>query len=710
MRIEIGTFLHPRFDAIESFASGDASEIDRATVSRHLQNCLRCQDRLRDMRALRAAALDVHIPPMSPDLRERVLGRARSGRTGIIPVATESARPSPRRLQHIAVTLVAATIIGLIVLTPSRGLEAGPTAGTLSLTQKVPSPAPVIAVRYASASALGGSDRVLLKVATYVARKPYPPVEREFTLTRNGNGEFSGDVTLPEGTVFAQYTVTSVDGKHVDDNDARGWEAAVKDSASRPLFDGLWIQRILNGRDNWERAAAAASAMLEYYPDNPTGHRYAMYDARELVGAAKTDSIVRLNRPRIEALHRKFANAPLDATTMWEFAMVASDVRDTAMVTYWRQRMMREYPRDGGTIQQRVFAASEKRMPKADRLREFEHIWEETGGQGIQLLAEAFDLAVSTNDSATIARWGDRLASFGGGYEGTVSYEYATLPAFRARGAEMLRQSLRKLPPIPATDWRSALRNPSGRPVGQWQLGALGKALLDDGRVAAARDTLRRAAALGWDARTLRALGDAELAGGDTTAALLAYAWVVADRRTTALRADTVRAKLGAAAQSAKWEEAVADGRATLADQTMKSAIRRPFDANGSIADVSGARRTFSDVIGKRISIVAFVSRDCAPSRADLASLNAVAEKFALRNVPVVALVQETPTAEMVASLASLGFKGTVGFDDRAEASRRMRQSGTPHYFVVEDGNVIRFTARRAEDLPMLVAALEGRR
>lgn len=710
MRIELGNLLHPRFDVIETFASGHTSDDDRARVSRHLQACFRCQGRVRELRALRAAAQSATVPPMSSELRDRVLLRTRDGQRGIIPAVREPARSSPRGMRRVAVGLLAATTIGLIILTPSRGLEAGPTAGTLRLVQKAPSPSPRVAVSYEAASALGGADHVLLNVATYTARKPYPSVDRVFTLTRNRNSVYSGEVALPEGTVFAQYTVKSADGRKVDDNDARGWEAPVNDSASRPLFDGLWIQRALSGLDHWERAAAAATAMLEYYPDNPTGHRYSMYDARELAGASRVDSIIRVNRPRIEALHRKYAALPLDATTMWEFAMVGSDVSDTAMVNFWRQRMMREYPRDAGTIQQRVFAASDKRMPTADRLREYEHIWKESGGEGIQLLANAFDLAVESNDSSTIARWGDRLAAYGGGYEGRVSYQYVSVPAFRMRGSEMIRESLRKLPAVSVTDWRAALRNPSGRPVGQWQLNALGTALLDDGRIEAARDTLRRAAALGWDARTLRALGDAELSGGDTTAAMHAYAWVVADRRTSAPRRDTLRAKLGPAAQGAEWDGAVADGRALLAEQTMKTAIRRPFDANGTFADVSGARRTLAVVIGKRISIVAFVSRDCAPSLSDLATLNSVTEKFAQQDVPVVALVEETPSAGMVASLAAHGFKGAVGFDDRAEASRRMRQSGTPHYFVVEGGNVIRFTTRRAEELPMLVAALEGKR
>ena len=711
MKIDLTTLLHPRFDAIEAFAMGQADDRERTKISAHLRDCARCQDRVRDLRALRTMAQASAVPPMSATLRNRVLDRARDGERSIIPVAAEQtvARPSGRRWIMIA---SAAAIILVVALVPGRGLDAGPTAGTLSIAQRSTSPAPTFAVKYVPAGTLGRSDRVVLKVATYAARKPFAPVRSEFVLMRGGDGAYAGDVALPEGTVFAQYTVASADGAHVDDNDARGWELAVQDSASRPLFDGLWTQRVVNGMANWERSSAAAKAMLRHYPENPASIRFVMSDEAQLAGKSRADSITRLYRPRVSALHQKLAASALDATTMWEMAMVGSEVGDTAIVNHWRRRMMREYPTDAGTIQQRVFAVSEHRMPKNERLREFDRIWDETGGQGIQLLANAFDLAVELGDSTDIARWGGRVIAHGSGYESTAASAYASLPAFRARGEDLLRASLRAVPPVSASDWREAIRKSESRSTGQrgqWQFQVLGKALLEDGRIAPARDTLRRAASLGWDARTLRALGDAELAAGDSTAAMTAWAWVVADSRTSAARADTLRGKLGGVARGPKWDAALSEGRALITAMTLKTAFRRPFDARASFTDVAGTRRTIGDVIGKRVSVVAFISRYCAPSIGDMASMDAVATMLKQRGVPLVAIIDEMPSAAVAAELAAKGFKGNVGFDDRAEVSRNMRQAGTPHYFVVEDGHVIRFNARRAEDLIMLVEALRAK-
>jgi len=601
----------------------------------------------------------------------------------------------------------------VVMLVPHRGLEAGPTAGTLSLTQRAAPFAPIVTVRYIPAATMANASRVTLKVATYAARKPGPSVNRNFTLIRGRDGVFVADVELPAGTVFAQYSVASVDGTKVDDNDARGWELAVRDSAARPLFEGLWIQRVLNGFGNWERSYAAAKAMMRYYPANPNSIRMAMYDDREIAGASRADSIVNLYRPRVEALHRTLVSAPLDATTMWEMAMLGDAINDTAIVRHWRLRMTREFPTDGGTIQQRVFAMVGERLPAHQMMQALDQIWDETGGQSIQLLAEAFNLSARLNDGASIARWGERLIRYGGGYESIVSSRYVTIPALRARGAELLRAGLHALPPVLATDWRAALHNVDGRSSGQqgqWQLQLLGSALLDEGRIGAARDTLRRAASLGWDAKTLRTLGDAELAAGDSAAGMTAYAWVVADPRTSRERGDTLRGQLGNTADVRRWDAAVAEGRALVTAMTLRTAIHRSFDARASFSNVSGIRRSMATVLGKRVSIVAFISRQCAPSIADFASLDAVAAKLAQRGVPLVALVDEKPDAAAIAELGKRGFKGRVGFDDRAEVSRGMRQSGTPHYLVIEYGNVIRFTARKAEDLLMFVEVLQAKR
>lgn len=710
MRNPIEGLLHPRFDRIEAFASGQATERDRAAVSQHLQSCARCLERVREIRALRVAARDEEVPGISSGLRERIVERARSGERRIIPVGADPVTASSSMRRRIIAAGLIAAGVAAVVLVPRGGLEAGPTAGVLTLAQKASLPTPMLSVRYVPPSTFASADSVTLRAATYVAKRPGPSIDREYWLKRGGDGAFTADVTLPIGTVFAQYSVVSPDGKHTDDNDARGWELPVTDASATPLFEGLWLQRVLNGRANWERASAAGKAMVKYYPENPASLRNAISDEAQLVGPSRSDSVRALHRPRVVALHEKYIAASMDPTTMWEWAMVLDEVNDTMRTRQWRERMIREHPRDAGTIQQRVFALGARKLSREQRMIAMEKIWDESGGQSVQLLADGFELAAKLQDSAAVARWGDRMMKFGGPYQTMVPAQYVTVPAFRARGEAMLRDLLRAMPPIQRADWRAALLDTelNGMRRGQWQLNALGKALLEDGAVGSARDTLRRAAALGWDARTLRALGDAELAAEDTVEAMHAYAWAVADSRTSAARADSLRARLGAAGRDDAWPTAVAGGRDLIGALTLRTAVRRPFDASATYVDANGTRRSFRETIGKTLSVVAFVSRYCAPSLSDVAALDSVTAALAKRGITVLTLVgDEAPNAEAVATFAKHGFKGALAFDDRTEVSRRMRQSGTPHYFVAEEGKVVRYDARRAEDLLMLVETLQ---
>ncbi|MGH7619782.1 MAG: hypothetical protein ACREPM_21425, partial [Gemmatimonadaceae bacterium] len=527
---------------------------------------------------------------------------------------------------------------------------------------------------------------------------------------------YSARVPLGRGTVFAQFVVASADGKRVDDNDARGWEAPMTDSASRPLYEGLWIERAIDARVNWERGASVAHDMARYYPLNPGAIRFAMAVDVALAGSAGSDSVVGEWRPRIHALQHALASAALDAGSMSEFAMLAAAANDTSIARFWRERMIREYPNDPATIQQRVFAVFEtSRGGRGAALAQLERLYDETGGQSPQLLTNAFDLAAQANDSASIARWGDRLVAFGGGFEANVSSTYAALPGFRDRAMILLRSSLASLPAIrPAADWRVSLRQQtdgSDLVRGQWQLVALGKALLDTRRTDAARDTLRRAVALSWDPRAMRLLGDAELAATDTNAALAAYAWASADSRTTAVQADSLRRRVVGPTRAGAWDEALADGRSTIDAITLRRAITRSFDPSIVYATAAGRRLSIAEGIGAApTAVIAFISRYCAPSLADLRSLDSLRVELAPAGIPVLATIEESADVATQHAIERLGYHGALAFDDRGVVSRSMRSFGTPEYFVVENGRTIRFMSRRAEEVKPFVNAVSRTR
>jgi hypothetical protein len=705
----LGHLRHPSFDAIEGFAFGEEARTHRAPIARHLRECAGCQERVRALRALRGGLLTHGVPPMSHDLRARIISRSRQGERAIIPIGPSNTSLPARLAPRWAIsTVTAALIIVAVLLVPRQALDAGGTAGTLTISQASVAP-PTVHVRYLPAGKLARATRVTLRVTAYGPGGPFAPIERHLDLARERDHGFVGDVKLPAGTVFARYLLTSRNGDLLDDNDGRGWEGAMRDSASRPLFDGLQMQMVLDF-DRWERAAQAAHDMARFYPERPASHRYALSSDLELAGAASEDSVISVYRPVVDHLHSHFASARITPAEMWELAMLGMQMHDSGMVAHWRRRLTAEFPTDPATAQQRVFAIEEAALPPDQTLREMERIWGETRGQSVQLLYDAFGIASRTNDSLAVARWGERLAAFGGGYERLTATKFASMPALRARGEVLLRASLRARPPVPADEWRTALRRNARaqRTVeGQWQLESLGRALLEDSSVNAARDTLRRAASLEWSAPTMRLLGDAELAGGDTTAAMIAYAWSAADPRTATALSDSLQARLGSA-HLRPWNATRAEGRALLRAITMQGSMRRAFEARATFTFPDGRRRALADVLKSRVAVVAFVSRTCAPSLSDLASLDSAAQRLGGEGIPMVTLVEETARSNVASILARHGFRQPLGYDDRAEVSRTMRQAGTPHYFVVENGRMIRFDARKATDLTLLVDALQG--
>jgi hypothetical protein len=616
-----------------------------------------------------------------------------------------------KRSRFVRPAAIAASLIFVawMVVHQQRSLDAGESVGELTLAPKVPLTPHTIAATYRPAASLASLDSVVVHAKLYSERRLFSPATVDYVLRRNAQ-QFVGDIALPEDAGLSSFTIASPDGRHVDDNDGRAWEIVARDSANRPTFDGLHVQYAVHGNDDWERSLAAAKEMVRLYPDRPAGVRALFGASRELVGARAIDSLAAAFRPRVAELHRRYANVALDATTMWELTMLANGVRDTATSNYWLRRMEKEYPNDAGTIQLRVFAAFNLPVTDVERLGKLEALWKETGGQSVQLLANAFELATKIGDEAAIARWGDRQSAFPG-WSAAPAATYVRYSGLRGKGEDLLRASLKALKPVERTDWQTALRDPSRldmRAPGQWQLMALGDALLLDGRPAAALDTLRRAATLAWNPATIARLGDAALAAGDTAEAARAYAWAVADRRTPAPRADSMRTRLGARAKSAEVDASIGEAKRILQGMALASTYRRRVaNDDATFSTESGARRTLKDALPPGISIVAVVSLNCGPSRADMSKLEQLRVQAAAAGVSLIAFVEDTPRDATRGELASLGYTGNISFDDRNEVSRALRQYGTPQYFIIDNG-VIRADSRRAADLIGVLDAVRG--
>lgn len=702
--------LHPSPIELEAFAAADSPRAARR-IANHLAGCLRCQDELRALRALRVAAHQLPAPLMSVGLFDAVSRRIAEGELVLLPSGGESVASRRRMPLMKAVAMVTTVVVGLLVIAHrGRTLEAGETAGDLTMIAHAPSAPGTLAVTYRPSAVLLSFDSVVVQAKLFAAGRYFESTAGAYMLHRHDR-LFTADLTLPPDAQLAILTIASPDGVRVDDNDGRAWEFVARDSANRPTFEGLRLQSARHGFDDWERSFAAAKEMVRYYPDQPAGVRAMLGSSLALAGPSNADSVIRTFRPLLDALQVRYASAGLSAEVMWELAMLGAAAQDTAISRYWLERMKREYPRSSSTVQLSVFAIFNQRMADTTRLRQLDKLWDETGGDAIQLTADAFKLAEKLKGDAAIERWGDRFAT-SPGWAASAAATYVRYDRLRAKGESLLRASLQQLPTISRTDWQASLHDPSRSPTaarGQWQLATLGDALLRDGNAAAARDTLRRAAALAWDANTIALVGDAALAAGDTTEAAQAYAWVVADRRTTSARADSLRARLGARATRPEFDAAVVDGQSILRAMALGSTYRHPVKTVPTFAELSGGRRALNDVPPSGFSVLAVVSRHCAPSISDLPALERLKNRFGPLGVSVIAVVEETPDSVTPREITRLGYTGTLGFDDRAEVSRALRQYGTPQYFVIEGGKTVRADSRHAGDLIALLDAMLGR-
>jgi hypothetical protein len=657
------------------------------------------------MRAMRAGARTLPTPAMRATLFDDIERRIAADELVLLP-AQGGARETKTRQRTVRLAAAAAVVVALTTwmsMHAGRSLEAGSTVGDLTLSSHAPSAPNVISAVYRPILALAPLDSVVAQASVYAPERVFSPTRATYTLHRR-NETFVADIVLPPNAALTTFTIASPDGQRVDDNDGRSWEFVARDSLNRATFEGLRAAWAIHGMDDWERAHQAAQEMVRYYPAQPGGIRALLSASLQLAGPSKSDSVGAQFRPHLAALQRRYADSALTATMMWEMSMLAGELRDTSVSTYWLGRMRKMYPSDAGTIQLRVFEIFRTSPGDEERLRKMDALWEETGGQSPQLLANAFELANHLGNVAAIKRWGDRQ---GAGSRVAAAASYVRHAALRAEGEAILRDALRAMPSMSRTDWQSALRAPKQNGLGQWQLAALGEALLLDGSVSAALDTLQRAAARSWNANVMVRLGDAALAAGDSAEATRAYAWASADRRLSAARIDSLKLRLGARAMSTLFTTAAAEAKGLLREMALVSTYRRPIgNLAATFADANGARRSMREALGSGLTLVAFASLNCAPSRNDLASLDQVRRTLASSDVKVIAILEgATPNTASAGEMAQLGYSGTVVFDDRSEMSRALRQYGTPQYFLVENG-VVRADARRAGDLTSVVDAL----
>ncbi|MFW6079914.1 MAG: TlpA disulfide reductase family protein [Gemmatimonadota bacterium] len=110
---------------------------------------------------------------------------------------------------------------------------------------------------------------------------------------------------------------------------------------------------------------------------------------------------------------------------------------------------------------------------------------------------------------------------------------------------------------------------------------------------------------------------------------------------------------------------------------------------------------------GGAITVVAFWSRYCPPSRAELGDLDGIADRLAQRGgVRFIGVTDEADGDDVAAFLEAEGHTFPTYLDPERDARNAFDNRATPSYVVLDRDGRIRFEGRSADDILRQVAAL----
>ena len=117
-----------------------------------------------------------------------------------------------------------------------------------------------------------------------------------------------------------------------------------------------------------------------------------------------------------------------------------------------------------------------------------------------------------------------------------------------------------------------------------------------------------------------------------------------------------------------------------------------------------GGRETFELATGKPM-VIAFWSRYCPPSYAQLAEMDRTLQRLIAEDVPVLSITDED-LAKVRPFLEQNGYGFPVYADPESDASRAFDRPGTPTYFVLDAEGRIRFESNHVSDVVRYVYAI----
>ena len=703
--------LHPSFRSLKRFADGDPAAA-RTRVARHLERCAECRRTVSEIRETRDLLRGATAPAPAAGAWEAIAARVSAGEQVILP-ATEpaAARRLPRGVVRAAAVAALLLAGGAAAVLSTR--EAAAENSELHLSPEQPGAGATVRVAYRPGSLLADAERLVLR-ARLVDDYGDPSWETAPVVVaqlRRDGGTYTGSFTLPDSIVYAVFAVEEPGGARVDHNGEQ-WELVVHDAQGRPLPRALARKaEDLTMRDT-QLSAEAARRLTELYPDRVDGWQLLYYAQVETASRAQADTLQRTHEARVRLLSETMGRrGGLQVDEVAAMVFYASAVGDTATERAWKERLYAGWPRDPAVYQQRAFEVMAG--DRAAVLPALERLWAESGGASGQLAFTAAQLALQARDGEALLRWGDRLSAFNPALVTFVARSAMGLPAIRPQAMDRVRAALRWLEQTsdarrPLTLTADEQRRDTDRARGFF-LAPLGRALVEAGRTQAGMDTLHLAMAVTWDPRLFRDIAGARLALGDTAGAMELMARVAADPATPPAYADSARTRLGRFHAADAWDRQVQAARGEMRATVMQRAINRGVRGAVTLTDSAG-REMQLDPAHTGLTVVAFWSRWCPPSRQQLGELERTAGVLRERGVRVVTIANDAPGEDLRKFVTENGLTFPIYFDTDRAARRSFQNEGTPTYMVLDASGRIRFNNHGLEDVLRQVEVLRAAR
>jgi hypothetical protein len=399
---------------------------------------------------------------------------------------------------------------------------------------------------------------------------------------------------------------------------------------------------------------------------------------------------------------------------------------DSALARPWLARAEREAPTAPSVLD--VRAARPARGMRKDPVRalaEYDSLWQQ-GGDSLyrsirghqprhQMSRGGYRAALLAKDTAAFLRWSERVAAGGRYARRKMARVMAEQPFGRALAMDWIRGELHVVAEL-RPEHRYLGETVAEQRKRQAQesrelLALLGKTLVAEGRghTRAALDTLVLAAADGWNLSVFRDVADARLAAGDTVGALEMHAKAVADPRTEAAFADSIRPLAQRTVGAARWTAMLDAARAQLPRRVLVKSVDLPVEGPVRLTDRSGRTHLLSELARGKPAFVFHWVHDCPDAMKELPLADSVASRLSASGVRVFSVTGDAPSPAIDSLIRQKKLSVSVYYDLHRDVGRAFNTWGWPAYMIVDAAGRLRFRSGGGspDDALVQLAALQ---